>query len=105
VDLVDHFSKELCLEASDRITMSCLDLVSAEGADQPIASHADVTMDAPDWKGQSLSTKCPKPGDSVVIVRIDQGPVNVEDRRRGHLRAPVAERVMAYQRRLPATAL
>ena len=53
LDLVDHFSEELCLEASDRITMPCLDLVSPEGGDQPIGPHSDVTMDAPDRKGQS----------------------------------------------------
>jgi hypothetical protein len=45
-----------------------------------IAAHADVPVDAPDRQDLFVLAEGPVPGQGVVIVRVDERAVDVENR-------------------------
>ena len=72
------------LGGPDVLSLGFLHLLAAQGLDQLVAAHADVTVDTPDRQQLLMLAKGPEPGNRVVEVGVDQRPVDVEDRGGGH---------------------
>jgi len=49
------------------------------GGDQLIASHPDVPVDAPDRQHHPVLAECAGPRQRVLVVRVDERPVDVQD--------------------------
>jgi len=45
-----------------------------------VAAHADMPMDAPDRQYLSVLAEGPVPGQGVLVVRVDERSVDVENR-------------------------
>ena len=82
--LFDQSHVEHTLGGTDVISLGFLHLLAAQRRDQLVAAHADVTVDTPDRQQLLVLAKGPVPGDRVVVVGVDQGPVDVKDRGSRH---------------------
>ena len=60
--------------------MVLLDAVSGERVDELVAAHPDVAVDPPQRRRGAVAAKGSVPGDRVVVVGVDERPVDVEDR-------------------------
>jgi hypothetical protein len=94
LDLVDQLSVLLCFQFSDRVSPSALYLLAGQRGHELIAAHANVTMDSPDGQNHVHCPEGPVPRDRVVIVRVDQGSVNVENRRGSQSGPPTSDSVV-----------
>ena len=56
-----------------------LDVVPAERGHQLVAAHADQPVDPPDRERLPQRPERPVPGQGVLVVGVDEGPVDVED--------------------------
>ena len=61
-----------------------VELLAREGGDQLVAAHADVPVDPPERQHLAALSERPVPRDRVVVVRVDERAVDVEDRAAGH---------------------
>src|SRR5436309_490982 len=55
-----------------------VDVLARQGRDQLVAAHADVAVDAPDREHDSVLPEGAIPGDRVVVVRVDERAVDVQ---------------------------
>ena len=60
------------------------DVFPGECADDLVSAHADVPVDAPEGENDAVAAESPIPRDDVVVIGVDEGPVDVEDRCWGH---------------------
>ncbi len=86
--LADQLFVVALLGFADLVTTALLGLVAGNRGHQLVAAHADVAVDAPDGGCQVVVAKRPVPGDRVVVVGVDEGAVEIEDRRGGHRHPP-----------------
>jgi hypothetical protein len=82
--LVDELEVELLLRRADVVSLLALDLVPGERGDDLVSAHADVPVDPPEREDDALLRERAVPRDDVVVVRIDERSVDVEDRGRWH---------------------
>jgi hypothetical protein len=85
--IVDELAVEPLLGVADRVAELALDLVAGDRGDELIAAHADVAVDAPDRRAYVVLAERAVPDDRVLVVGVDEGPVDVEDRGRAHAAA------------------
>jgi hypothetical protein len=76
---VDQLPVELGLGVADAVAEPLLDLFSGECCNQLVAAHPDVAVDAPHLQRQGMPAEGPEPGDRVVVVRVDECSVDVQD--------------------------
>src|SRR5205085_6898526 len=62
-----------------------LDLLGQQRGDELVAAHPDVAVDPPDRHHVPVLPERAEPGDGVVVVGVDERPVDVEDRGCGWL--------------------
>jgi hypothetical protein len=86
LDLADQLGVQHLLGRADVVALLFLYLLAAECLDQLVAAHADVPVDPPDRQHDLVLVEGPVPRDRVLEVRVDQGAVDVENRRGGHPR-------------------
>src|SRR6185312_4766885 len=67
------------LGGADLVALLPLGLLARQGGDDLVAAHADVAVDFPDLNGVAVGSQGPVPGEGVLVVGVDQGPVDVED--------------------------
>src|SRR4051812_9242892 len=60
------------------VAVTALHLVSGHSSHQPVAAHADRTVDAPGRNQDVDRREGPGPGDRVVVDRVHQGSIYVE---------------------------
>jgi hypothetical protein len=77
-DLVDQLAIEAALRLPDRVALLALGIVTHDRGNQLVAAHADVTMDSPDRRRQVVLAKRAIPRDRMLVVRVDERPVDVE---------------------------
>ena len=58
---------------------SLLDLLAGERGHELVAAHPDVAVDAPDREQDLVLAEGAVPGDRVLVVRVDERAVDVED--------------------------
>ena len=83
--------EQLALGGADLVAGLLLDVLAGDRADELVAAHPDVAVDPPYRRHHSVAPERAVPRDRVVIVRVDERPVDVEDRggrHRGHPRVP-----------------
>src|SRR6476660_4531458 len=78
LDLVDQLEVALGLAVADLVSVLLLGPVVGQGGDQLIAAHPDVTVDSPHRQHDAVLAKRAVPGDRMVIVGVDERPVDVE---------------------------
>jgi len=86
LDLADQLGVEDLLRGADVVALLALDPLAAERLDEVVAAHADVPVDAPDGQHQLELVEGSVPRERVLEVRVDEGAVDVEDRRGAHPR-------------------
>ena len=84
LDFVDQLGVELSLGGSDVVALPLLDLVASDRAHELVAAHPYVAVKPPDREDDAVATKGPVPGQSVVVVGVDERSVNVENGGRRH---------------------
>ena len=89
-DLADHLGVQLGLGLAHRVAVLLLDALAGHRGDELVPAHADVAVDAPQRHDHSDASKCPRPGDRVVVVAVDERPVDVDD----DLQAAIAQAVL-----------
>ena len=80
LDLADQLHVERLLGRADLIAKLALGALIGQRGDQLVTAHPDVAMDPPQREHDLVLSKRTKPRDRVVIVRVDQRSVDVEDR-------------------------
>jgi hypothetical protein len=55
-----------------------LDADVGERGDDLVAAHPDVAMDAPDRHDDLMSAERAKPGERVLVIRVDECPVEIK---------------------------
>jgi len=80
--LVSHPQKLLVLGIAQEVAELPLDVGARERRDDLIAAHTDVTVDTPDRHSDLVPAKGAKPPQRVLIVRVDERPVEIEQRHR-----------------------
>ena len=83
--LVDQLGVVALLRLADRVAGRLLDLDAGDRLDQHVATHPDVAVDPPQRRGDLVVAKRAVPGKRMVVVGVDERPVDVEDRRRSHV--------------------
>ena len=73
------------MTAADGIAESSLDGFAGDRADQLVAAHPDVTVDLPDREDDAVLAKGQIPGHRMVVVRVDERAVDVEQHSGRHL--------------------
>ena len=61
------------------VTVPGVDRLVGEGRHQLVAAHADVPVDAPERQRQADPPEGAVPRERVLVVRVDQGPVDVDE--------------------------
>ena len=64
---------------ADVVALLLVDLLPEESRHELIAAHADRAMDAPDREHEAVLPEGAKPGQRVLVVRVDQRAVDVEE--------------------------
>ena len=82
--LVDHEVELLAPGFAQLLAVALLDLVTGHVRDEVVAAHADAAVQLPERQGDVDAAERPVPGERVLVVRVDEGPVDVEDRGVGH---------------------
>ena len=80
-DLGDELVVPVPLELAHTDAEPSLDSPSRDSLDQVVAAHADVPMDPPARHLHADLVEGPRPGEGVLVYRIDEGAVDVEDHR------------------------
>ena len=67
--------------SASRISSPCSSSAcfAEEGLDDLVATHPDQPVDPPGGDIESAGLECPLPGDRVLVVRVDERAVDVED--------------------------
>lgn len=79
LDLADHAGVGVLLGLTDRAAEPTLDLLVRQRRHKLIATHADVTVDAPDRQHEIVRAKRAIPRERVLVVGVDERPVEIED--------------------------
>ena len=87
LDLADQLRVALALGRADRVADAPLDLLAGDGRHELVAAHPDVAVDPPGGNCLAVLAQRPLPGERVLVVRVDERPVDVEDHRSRHRRA------------------
>ncbi|HZG36896.1 MAG TPA: hypothetical protein VEY87_13750 [Gaiellaceae bacterium] len=80
-DLVDHLVEELLPPVAQGVAQPLLHVVVGDGRDELVAAHPDVPMQPPDGDYELLFAEGAVPREGVVVVRVGERAVDVEDRR------------------------
>src|SRR5215217_4466228 len=105
--LADQVGVQGGLGRPDAVALAVLDPLAGHGGHQLVAAHADVAVDPPHRQGQPVLAEGAVPGDGVVVVGVDQGAVDVQQRdrlrhRRSAQRRSVLARASACSRWTPS---
>ena len=79
--LLDQLHVEVALERAHLVTVRALELVARERADQLVPAHPDVTVDAVERQRQADLAEGAEPCEGMLVVRVHQRAVDVQDRR------------------------
>jgi hypothetical protein len=79
--LADQLRIQHRLGGAHVVALLAVEACAREGGDQLIAAHADVPVDAPQRQHEAVLAERAIPRDGVVVVRVDQRAVDVQDRR------------------------
>ena len=77
---LDSREVERALGGADVVAAALLDLLARHRRDELVAAHADVAVDPPDRQHDAVLAERHVPGHRVLVVRVDEGAVDVEDR-------------------------
>src|SRR4051794_35366136 len=80
LDLADQLTVELVARVANPVSLLLVRLLADEGGNQLVPAHADVPVDAPERQHDSVAPERPVPRERVVVVRVDQGADDVEQR-------------------------
>ena len=78
--LVDQLEVELLLGRADVVALFAVGALVGEGAYQLVPAHPDVAVDQPQRQHDPVAAERPIPRDRVVVVGVDQRPVDVQNR-------------------------
>src|SRR3954454_6155878 len=78
--LADQLHVGLLLGVADALAVRLVGLLADQGGDQLVAAHPDVAVDQPELHDEAVRAERPVPGDRVVVVRVDERAVDVDDR-------------------------
>jgi hypothetical protein len=78
-----HLLKErvdfLALFLPGLISYPALQVLTSDSRDHLVPAHADQPVQPPHRIGLAYRAQCPIPGERMLIVGIDERPVNIED--------------------------
>src|SRR5215208_6146127 len=77
--LVDQRQVERLLGRPDVVALLLVERLGDEGADQLVAPHPDVPVDAPDRQHDAMLAERAEPRERVLVVRVDERAVDVQD--------------------------
>ncbi len=80
LDLADQLGVEHLLGRTDLVALPRVEAFTGEGGDELVAAHPDVPVDPPQRQDEAVLAEGPEPCDRVVVVRVDQRAVDVQDR-------------------------
>ena len=80
LDLVDQLEVELALGLPDGVTELLLRVLVGQRLDELVTAHADVAVDPPERQHDAVAPECPVPTERVLIISVDESPVDVENR-------------------------
>ncbi len=84
-DLVDEFVELLYPRLAQLVPVRFLYVVAADRRHERVPAHPDARMDAPHRSDDAVAAKGSGLRQGVVVVRVHQGAVDVEDRCVGHV--------------------
>ena len=87
LDLRNELVEDRLPAPAQLVTELLLHLVAGDGGDVLVAAHADVPVELPHRDRQVVLTERAVPRERVVVVRVDERSVDVDDRRLGHYEA------------------
>jgi hypothetical protein len=79
LDLVDHRVEQVFPVGPQPVAEPLLDLVAGYGGDELVPAHADVSMEPPHGEDYPVRAEGAIPAERMVIVRVDECAVDVED--------------------------
>jgi hypothetical protein len=82
LDLVDHAVEHLLPGVAQFIAEPGLDLIARYGGDELVTAHPDVPVQAPDREHDVVLPESAVPAQRMLVIRIDERPVDVENRGR-----------------------
>jgi hypothetical protein len=82
-DLWQQLSVEALFSVPCFVTVAFLYAIAGHRCNELVASHPDVSMNFPARKRYADLPEGTEPGDRVVVIRIDQSPIDIEDCGRG----------------------
>ena len=95
LDLVNELIELFSPRLAQLVPVSLLNLRAADLGHEQVAAHPDATVDAPHRPGDSIAAKGPEPRQSMLVVGVHKGAVDVEDRSIGHgLSLPMRDAAM-----------
>ena len=110
--LVDHLAEDRRLGLPEGVAVAALHVLAGRGRDELVAAHAHQVVQHPDLAGDAVAPHRPEPRERVLVVRVDERAVDVDERRprgsagSGHDRplpggAPRQSRPASTRARLP----
>src|SRR3954470_8107590 len=87
-DLADQRHVGRLLGVADALAVLRVGVLADQGGDQLVAPHPDVPVDLPQLHDEPVRAERPVPSDRVLVVRVDERAVDVEDRDAQELEAP-----------------
>ena len=79
LDLADELAVLLLLGGTDGVPTLVLHPLAPHGGDELIPAHPHRSVDPPQRQGHPGAPERPVPGEGVVVVRVDEGPVHVDE--------------------------
>ena len=79
LDLPDELAVLPLLGGTDGVPTLVLHLLARHGGDEVIPAHPHRSVDPPQRQGHPGAPERPVPGEGVVVVRVDEGAVHVDE--------------------------
>lgn len=82
--LLDQTPVQVLLRSSDLVARPVLDFWAGERLNQLVAAHTHRAVQLPEQQHDAVLTEGPVPGDRVVVARVDERAVEVDERGKRH---------------------
>src|SRR5262249_25527269 len=80
LDLLDEGQVQGLLGGADVVALALLGVLGQQRGDELVAAHADVAVGPPDPDDLAVLAAGTAPRDGVMVVGVDEGSVDVQDR-------------------------
>jgi len=82
--LVTHLLELVAVRVSEVVSMPLIDVVARDRSDELVAAHPDVTVEPPHREDDLEAPERAVPGERVLVVRVDERAVDIQQRCAGH---------------------